>query len=37
MAVEPYQPMTIADHAFFVAEHDDHHLAAVSARMRLKA
>jgi len=24
------QPMTIVDHAFFVAEHDDHHLATIA-------
>ena len=24
------QPMTITDHCFFVAEHDDHHLARIS-------
>jgi len=24
------QPMTIVDHAFFVAEHDDHHLAQIT-------
>lgn len=23
------EPMTVADHAFFVAEHDDHHLARI--------
>jgi uncharacterized damage-inducible protein DinB len=28
------QPMTIVDHFFFVAEHDDHHLAAIGALMR---
>lgn len=30
------QPMSIVDHAFFVAEHDDHHLAAISALLRLQ-
>jgi uncharacterized damage-inducible protein DinB len=24
------QPMTVVDHCFFVAEHDDHHLAAIT-------
>jgi len=28
------QPMTIVDHFFFVAEHDDHHLARISELMR---
>lgn len=28
------QPMTIVDHFFFVAEHDDHHLAAIGALIR---
>jgi uncharacterized damage-inducible protein DinB len=28
------QPMTIVDHFFFVAEHDDHHLAAIGERIR---
>lgn len=32
MAIHPRlrQPMTVADHCFFVAEHDDHHLAAIT-------
>ncbi len=29
------QPMTVTDHAFFVAEHDDHHLARISELLRL--
>jgi uncharacterized damage-inducible protein DinB len=28
------QPMTVTDHAFFVAEHDDHHLARISELLR---
>jgi len=28
------QPMTIVDHFFFVAEHDDHHLAAIGELIR---
>ncbi len=28
------QPMTVVDHFFFVAEHDDHHLAAIGERIR---
>ncbi len=28
------QPMSIVDHFFFVAEHDDHHLARISELMR---
>jgi len=28
------QPMTIVDHAFFVAEHDDHHLARITDLLR---
>lgn len=28
------QPMRIVDHAFFIAEHDDHHLAAMEALLR---
>lgn len=28
------QPMTIVDHFFFVAEHDDHHLAAIGEMIR---
>ena len=28
------QPMRLLDHAFFVAEHDDHHLATISALLR---
>jgi hypothetical protein len=24
-------PMTVVDHCFFVAEHDDHHLATITA------
>jgi len=28
------QPMTVVDLFFFVAEHDDHHLATISARVR---
>ena len=28
------QPMSVTDHFFFVAEHDDHHLAAISELMR---
>jgi uncharacterized damage-inducible protein DinB len=27
-------PMRLVDHAFFVAEHDDHHLASISALLR---
>lgn len=27
------QPMTVVDHCFFVAEHDDHHLAAITERL----
>jgi len=36
-AVHPrlQQPMTVTDHAFFVAEHDDHHLARISELLRL--
>src|SRR5690242_16982753 len=29
------QPMTIVDHIFFVAEHDDHHLAAIGEMIRI--
>jgi hypothetical protein len=28
------QPMRVIDGAFFTAEHDDHHLAAISAQLR---
>jgi hypothetical protein len=28
-------PMTVSDHCFFMAEHDDHHLAAISELRRL--
>ncbi len=28
------RPMSITDHAFFVAEHDDHHLAVITALLR---
>jgi uncharacterized damage-inducible protein DinB len=28
------QPMRIIDHAFFIAEHDDHHLAQMSTRIK---
>jgi uncharacterized damage-inducible protein DinB len=28
------QPMTVVDHLFFVAEHDDHHLAAIGELIR---
>ena len=28
------QPMRVVDHAFFVAEHDDHHLVTISAMLR---
>ena len=28
------QPMRVLDHVFFVAEHDDHHLAAITALLR---
>jgi uncharacterized damage-inducible protein DinB len=28
------QPMTVVDHMFFVAEHDDHHLAAIGELIR---
>jgi uncharacterized damage-inducible protein DinB len=28
------QPMRLIDHAYFVAEHDDHHLATISALLR---
>jgi uncharacterized damage-inducible protein DinB len=31
------QPMRVVDHAFFVAEHDDHHLATITALMRRAA
>jgi len=31
------QPMTVTDHCFFVAEHDDHHLARISELLRLAA
>jgi uncharacterized damage-inducible protein DinB len=31
------QPMTVVDHAFFVAEHDDHHLARISELLRREA
>lgn len=31
------QPMRLIDHLYFVAEHDDHHLAAVSAALRQPA
>ena len=36
MALHPRlrQPMRVLDHALFVAEHDDHHLAAITALMR---
>lgn len=30
------QPMTIVDHCFFVAEHDDHHLAAITELLQRK-
>ena len=29
------QPMTVTDHAFFVAEHDDHHLARITELLRI--
>jgi uncharacterized damage-inducible protein DinB len=28
------QPMRVVDHAFFIAEHDDHHLAAIQSLLR---
>ena len=31
------QPMTVCDHAFFVAEHDDHHLARITELLRTSA
>lgn len=31
------QPMTITDHCFFVAEHDDHHVARISQLARSRA
>jgi uncharacterized damage-inducible protein DinB len=31
------QPMTVTDHCFFVAEHDDHHLARITELLRIDA
>ena len=31
------EPMTVIDHAFFIAEHDDHHLARISELLRGEA
>jgi hypothetical protein len=31
------QPMRVIDHALFVAEHDDHHLATITSLLRTLA